>query len=75
MGAERADDVIVTQLNIIHEESLLLQDNLDDWRQVNFTFILKKSVKEDLRNCLTLVLEFMEHVLLETISNMQRTRE
>lgn len=38
MGAERADDAIVTQLAIIHEESLLLQDNLDDWRKVNFTY-------------------------------------
>lgn len=75
MGAERADDVIVTPLAIIHEESLLLQDNPDDWRKVNFTFILKKREKEDLRNCLTLVLEFVEHVLLETISNARRTRQ
>lgn len=75
MGAERADDVIAAPLAIIHEKSLLLQDILDDWRNINFTSILKKSENEDLRNYmmvgLTLVLgKIVEHVLLESISNM-----
>lgn len=74
MCAERADDVIATPLAIIHKKSLLLQDILDDWGKVNFTSILKKSEKEDLRNYmivgLTLVLgKVVEHVLLESISN------
>lgn len=75
MGAERADDVIATPLAIIHEKSLLLQDILDDGKKVNFTSLLKKNEKEDLRNYmivgLTLVLgKIVEHVLLESISNM-----
>lgn len=75
MGAENADIAIATPLVIICEESLLLQEILDDWRKVNFTFILKKREEEDLRNDtivgLTLVLgKTVEHVLLESISNM-----
>lgn len=75
MGTEKADDVIATPLAIIHEKSLLFQDTLDDWRKVNFTTILKKSEKDDLRNYtmvgFTLVLgKIVEHVLLESIFNM-----
>ena len=75
MGAEKGDNVIATPLAIIREKSLLLHDILDDWGKVNFISILKKSEKEDLRNYtmvgLTLLLgKIVEHVLLESISNM-----
>lgn len=75
MGAEKADDVTATQLATICEKSLLLQEILNDWRKVNFTSILKKREKEDLRYYaivdFTLVLgKIAKHVLLESISNM-----
>lgn len=75
MAAEKTDRVIATPLATTCEKSLLLQNTLDDCRKVNFTHILKKSEEEYLRNYamvgLTLVLgKIVEHVLLESISNM-----
>lgn len=76
MAAEKtADRVIATPLATTCEKSLLLQNILDDCRKVYFTYILKKSEEEYLRNYtmvdLTLVLgKIVEHVLLESISNM-----